>query len=324
MIKNLLFILLTLCSGQIVAQDIHFTQFQMAPMNFNPSQTGAFNGTVRVGGIYRDQWSIYKTPSVFIDAPLFNIRGRDWIGVGLTAIKDEAGTASLNNTGAKLALAYHLAFDKKRKTVFSIGAQYGLMARSVNREALILEDGILSGGQSIDYGKINADAQYKVIDAGITLTSRMSKTSDMNIGIGLNHLNSPKNGLVQAGFKLPMRLIAHGQLNVDLNKQWIFSPAFLFQKISSAKEFELQGVGTYKFSPDWKFRGGLGYRFGDSGQVILGALYKDLNVGFAYDIGMSKTNSALKNIGAFEIAANYIFKILKKPSVDPAVFCPRF
>ena len=146
----------------------------------------------------------------------------------------------------------------------------------------------------------------------------------MTIGVGLNQINTPERSLSNKGFDVPTRLIAHGQVNMDLSKKWIFSPAFLFQKISSAREFELQGVGTYKFNPDWKFRGGLGYRFGDSAQIILGALYKDFNVGFAYDIGVSSTNSALKNIGAFEIAANYIFKILKKPSVDPAVFCPRF
>ena len=317
MLKNLLFILLVFCSGQLVAQDIHFTQFQMAPMNFNPSQTGQFHGTVRVGGIYRDQWSIYRTPSFYIDAPLFNIRGRDWIGVGITAIRDEAGSAKLNNTGAKLALAYHLAFDKKRKTVLSIGGQYGLMGRSLNREALKLED-------DSDIVNIAADAQYRVIDAGINLSSKLSKTSDLTIGVGLNHLNRPENGLVDKGFNLPTRLIAHGQLNMALNNKWGLSPAFLFQQISSASEFELQGVSTYYFNPDWKFRGGLGYRFGDSAQVILGALYKNLNVGFSYDIGASGTNSALKNIGAFEIAANYIFKIMKKPTVKPAVFCPRF
>ncbi len=325
MIKKLLFILLVCSSGQLLAQDIHFTQFQMAPMNFNPAQTGAFNGTVRIGGIYRDQWSIFKTPSVFIDAPILNIRKRDWLGIGFSAIKDEAGSAGLNYTGAKLAVAYHLAFDKKRTTVLSIGAQYGLMGRKVNRDALIFEDQLLTpgGGTSVDYPKIR-DAKFKEIDAGINLRSAFNKSVNMNIGVGLNHLNSPKNGQLEAGYKLPMRLIAHGQLNMDYGKKWIISPAFLYQTIAAGSELELQGVGTYKFNPDWKFRGGLGYRFGDATEVLLGANYKNLNVGFAYDIGTSGRNSALKNIGAFEIAANYIFKLIKKPKVDPVIFCPRF
>ncbi len=326
MIKKLLFILLVFSTSHLMAQDIHFTQFQMAPMNFNPAQTGAFNGTVRVGGIYRDQWSIYKTPSVFIDAPILNIRKKDWLGIGFSAIKDEAGDAGLNYTGAKLAVAYHLAFDKKRTTVLSIGAQYGMMGRNVNRDKLTFEDELKTpggGGISEDYAKIK-DAKFKEIDAGINLRSAFSKTANMNIGIGVNHLNSPKNGQIELGYKLPMRLIAHGQVNVDYGKKWILSPAFLYQSISSSSELELQAVGTYKFSPDWKFRGGAGYRLGDAAEILLGAHYKDLNVGFAYDIGVSGRNSALKNIGAFEIAANYIFKIFKKPKVDPIIFCPRF
>lgn len=325
MFRKLLFILLVCSSGLLMAQDIHFTQFQMAPMNFNAAQTGAFNGTVRVGGIYRDQWSIYKTPSFYVDAPILNIRKKDWLGIGFSAIKDEAGAAKLNYTGAKLAVAYHLALDKKRKTVISIGAQYGLMGRSINKDALKFEDQLKIGpsGVSDDYGKI-ADAKFKEVDAGINLRSILSKKADMNIGIGLNHLNSPKNGQVDKSYKLPMRLIAHGQVNMDMGPKWIFSPAFLYQSITKGNEIDLQGVGTYKFSPDWNFRGGLGYRLGDAAQVILGAKYKDLNVGFSYDIGVSGANSALKNVGAFEIAANYIFKIAKKPTVDPVIFCPRF
>ena len=170
MLKKLFFILLIFSTSHLMAQDIHFTQFQMAPMNFNAAQTGLFNGTARLGGIYRDQWSIYKTPSIFIDAPILNIMKKDWLGIGFSAIKDEAGAAKLNYTGAKLAVAYHHAFDKKRKTVMSIGAQYGLMGRTVNRDLLRFEDEILAGpgAVSIDYAKIS-DAKFNEIDAGVNL-----------------------------------------------------------------------------------------------------------------------------------------------------------
>ncbi len=319
-----LLLLLCLLSTRAMAQDLHFTQFQLAPMSFNASQTGAFNGTARVGGIYRDQWSIYKTPSIYIDAPILSVRKYDWIGVGFSAVKDQAGSAKLNLTGGKLAVAYHLSFDKKRKTVFSIGAQYGMMSRSINREALVLEDQIINGTPvSIDYDKIK-DSKFAEIDAGVSLRHILSKKADFVLGVGVNHLNAPRRGIVNASFELPARLMAHGQLNMDLNKKWILSPAFLYQQIGPGYEAAVQAVGTYDFNKDWDFRAGLGYRFGDAAQVILGALYKDLTVGFAYDIGASGTNSALKNIGAFEIAANYIFKIYKKPKVDPAIFCPRF
>lgn len=323
MLKKVLFILLVFTSGQLFAQDIHFTQFQMAPMNFNPAQTGAFLGTVRVGGIYRDQWSLYKTPSFFIDAPIFSVRKTDWVAVGLSAIKDEAGDGKLNLTGAKLAASYHLSFDKKRKTVLSLGAQYGMMARTVNREKLRFEDQIQNGGQSADYAKL-ADIKFNEIDAGISLKSVLSKTADFTIGVGLNHFNKPKRSLVNTALKAKARLIAHGELNMGLTDKWGIAPALLYQSYEGASEMELQGVGVYKFSRDWKFRGGLGYRFGDATQIILGANYKDFNVGFAYDIGAFGKDSTVKEIGAFEIAANYIFKKYKQPKVPTAIFCPRF
>ena len=44
------------------SQDIHFSQFNLSPLNLNPSLTGSYNGDYRFTGSHRNQWSSVTTP----------------------------------------------------------------------------------------------------------------------------------------------------------------------------------------------------------------------------------------------------------------------
>src|SRR5687767_6335292 len=59
-------------SNKLHAQiDPHFSQYYVYPSWLNPALTGAFDGTYRVSGIYRNQWGNvsvpYQTPGVSVD-----------------------------------------------------------------------------------------------------------------------------------------------------------------------------------------------------------------------------------------------------------------
>ena len=88
----------------------------------------------------------------------------------------------------------------------------------------------------------------------------------------------------------------------------------------------MQALGGYLFDPvkDITINFGLGYRLGDAIQTLVGAKYKNLRVGLAYDINTSDLNSASNYRGGFEIAANYIVKIYKNPVTKTKILCPRF
>ena len=42
------------------AQDPHFSQFFEAPLLRNPSLAGLFDGDIRIQGVYRSQWGVYR------------------------------------------------------------------------------------------------------------------------------------------------------------------------------------------------------------------------------------------------------------------------
>lgn len=341
-----------ICLNSLSAQDIHFTQFYMSPLTMNPSMAGKFEGTVRIGGIYRGQWASaltssdsYKTPSVWADSPIFRgFRKRDWIGVGLMFFTDKAGEIGLKHSAFKIGATYHLALDKKNNAVLSVGGQYGKGSRKLgaNRK---YEDGYPANNTNYDpslskEANVVDDANYTDIDAGVTLTAKLNKQMDINIGFAMFHINEGKYSLAgisdpnapaptnpAAGdAQIPRRMVIHGQFNAALNDRWSLNPAFQFQSMSGADEIQLQGMLGYLFNPekDITLNFGLGYRLRDALQGIVGMKYKELRVGLAYDINTSGLNAATNYRGGFELAANYIIKIYKPAIIRPKVLCPRF
>ncbi|MCS6928475.1 MAG: PorP/SprF family type IX secretion system membrane protein [Saprospiraceae bacterium] len=337
-------------SPQMHGQDIHFTQYNMSPMTLNPANVGRFEGTIRVGGIYRNQWSSiinnpYSTPSAWVDAPIIRgLRPKDWIGVGLLLYQDRAGAAGLTHGAFKFGATYHLAFGKKGNTVLSVGGHYGGEQRRIDINRLQFSDGFNKQGEyvpalSMDNGRVLGSANYRDIDLGVVFFSKINKTMDLHLGFSVYHLTEPNYSLIgsgpgsgptpgpQQGFaRLPRRYVTHGQFNVEWGKRFTLSPSFLFQTMEKNDEIIVQTMAGYLFNPekDVTLRAGVGYRLSDAIHVMVGARVKDLTIGAAYDINISDLTIVSNYRGGFEIAANYIIKIYKPTVIKTKVLCPRF
>jgi len=239
---------------------------------------------------------------------------------------------ALKRSSFALGAAYHLALDKKGTAYLSVGGEYGSESRDLDRNALDFTDNIETGNSgkpqlSEDWQKLNqSKANFTDINAGALLSAKLNKKMDFNFGVGMFHLAKPKYALLNGGQKLPSRLSAHGQFNIEMNKKWSIHPSFLFQTISGADEIALQGLAGYKFDTvrDIDLNFGLGYRLRDALEILAGGRYKNLRVGVAYDVNTSGLNSQTNGRGGFELAANYIIKIYKPAVVKPKVICPRF
>ncbi len=361
-IRKLLFLLAaSLSLSCLNAQDIHFSQYNMSPMTLNPANIGNFEGTARIGGIYRGQWASvigskgqYKTPSLWADAPIITgFRKRDWVGIGLVFFSDKAGAGSLTHTAAKFGASYHLSLDKKGNAYLTIGAQYGQAGRRLNTEGLEFEEGWLNRlstggynkGASVDFDNqktLDAKSDWSDIDGGLVLRAKLNKRMDMSIGYSMYHIGKGKYGLVTSGStgstntgsssassdEIARRSVITGLFNIKLNDKLSVGPSFIYQTMSGADEISLQALGSYLFNAekDIDLNFGLGYRLsgGDAVYPMIGGRYKNLRVGLAYDINISDLNQVSNYRGGFEIAANYIIKIYKPAVVKTKVLCPRF
>ncbi len=350
-----LFGLLFTLSG-LQAQDIHYTLYNMSPLATNPALTGAYNGSIRVGGIYRSQWYTvenYSTPNLYVDAPVLRgFRDKDWIGVGAMLLQDNVGPLSQTQFG--FSAAYHLGLGKKGGTVLTLGGQYGSINRTFNPSGLqsegtigtnlggggLPEDDDIMGTGGMGTGGMNNDGDLKKafndISAGLLLRTKLNQDAGLELGFAMQHIGTPEYNLISrdsvsattgAGIEDKNRaakLAVHGQLDYQLNEKWSFEPTFLYQTTAKQSEINLQAWMGRRINPDVKLNFGLGYRFGDAAKLLFGLDYKDLRAALSYDFTLSSAGTITNNNGGPEIAAYYIFKIYKQPQVIPKLLCPQF
>lgn len=346
--KTLLFLLFTFSLTTVNAQDIHYSLFNMSPMTLNPALTGAFSGTARIGGLYRNQaFSVanlqeYNTPSVYIDAPILKgFRKGDWIGVGLVFVSDKVGILEMTTNRIELSASYHLALNKKGTSILTLGLQGGSVSRrfspdlaGVNlSEIFDISRGGLGHGTPSDpllMSAIDTSLNYTDYSGGLLLRTQLNKTTDLEVGFSAGHVTKPIYAFTttvgtREQNKLPMRLSAHAKLEMALQGKWSIAPTVYWQGEAGANEILLQAWGGYQLNKDVKLNFGLGYRFGDALNVLLGADFKEnLRVALAYDITLSELSNVNSYSGGVEIAAWYIIKKYKQPVIKPKVLCPRF
>jgi type IX secretion system PorP/SprF family membrane protein len=337
------------------AQGLHFTQYNMSPLTLNPALSGKYEGTFRVGGIARDQWrsviasSAYQTQSAYIDSPILKgLKRGDWVGLGVMAFQDVVSAGKLKHSAFKISAAYHLALDAKRNNVLSIGGQFGSENRNVTNnyryEADILtnkldsygSDGLL--GAPANGAAADAKANASNWNAGVMLSSKLNKTTDAQLGLTIANLTRPTFDLggskpptpgsgAAIKDKIARRVVFHGKFDAKVSKLWTVSPSFLFQTTQKQDVIMIQALAGYLWDAkrDLTFNMGLSYRLADAISPMLGARYKKLTVGFAYDIRTGQIlNQASGGRGGMEIAAYYIQRIYKQPKVKEKILCPRF
>src|SRR5688572_17681296 len=188
---------LTFCFHLAHSQDIHFTLHQMTPLAFNPAHTGAFAGSYRLSGLYRDQYrsvagkAAYMTPTFSVDAPIIKgFKETDWVGVGLFFYSDKSGDAGLTQSSFKVSAAYHLSLNKAGTSAISIAYQTGSVQREIkNPDDLIFESTIIGGPSE----SIPEDNKIGFLDhvGGLRFSSKMNKTDEFNIGVAAGKFGKP-------------------------------------------------------------------------------------------------------------------------------------
>lgn len=316
--------LLALAGTQATAQDIHFTQFEASPLIVNPSFTGGFNGTVRVAGIYRNQWQSVTTPFVTyaasVDAPIVHdLSHDDYLAAGLQFYNDKAGDGNLSNTSILASVAYHKFLgggSREPNSVLSLGLQGGYTSKSIDISKLYFGDQYYAGqfiGPTAE--QIDRNVHYWNVNAGISFSQSASDRFGYTIGLGANNLTQPqesferkKNSEVGLGIRY----------NAQLGAIWYtgdrFSirPGVLYQTQASAYELiagsefnyllgnpEFRSVATSVFVGGW-------YRNGDAAMATVGVEFKGFRIGASYDYNTSALKDASKGNGGFEISLRYI------------------
>ena len=323
-------------TGQLGAQDLHFSQFFNSPLSTNPANTGFIpDADYRLGAHYRNQWSNimsvpYKTISVFADAQLFRDRLENgWLGAGAILLSDEAGSGSLKSTKIYGSLAYHQMLGNS--SLLSAGFNLGWANKRIDQTNLKFPDQF--DGKFFDNSLptsvvlVNNNISYFDMQAGMNYAYFPSEDIYINAGYSIHHVNRPKESFFadrSADAIIPMRHIAFANAILKVHPNVIINPNIYFT--TQAKAFNLvAGLNAnYNLSAigEAQLIAGVYYRYNDAVIPMVGLEINNIRFTFSYDA----TISSLKNYNNYRGASE--FNLIKNgfypDNVDRQSLCPKF
>ena len=314
------------------AQDLHFSQFYNSPLTLNPALTGRMKEDYRAVLNYRNQWrqinSTYATSALSADMNFKPGTGKlvDKIGAGFVVLNDELaaganpgdGTGMFNgvykNVSLIGSLAAHKTLDRRRRHKLSIGLQGGYVQTGLNAA------GLNSNNQVVNY-QINPNG-YMDINAGAFWDFNINPKFDVYAGISFFNVNNPKEALFNAVSdknKLPDRSVTTLGLSYKISEKVALLPSLVLEDDAKAVDFIIGSAVGYKMlsSNDKKaftLLGGIYYRMDDAAIAMIGAKFRNYQVGFSYDATTSSLNNVKNDpaigqkaaVNAFEVSLIYL------------------
>lgn len=340
-LKNIAFIglwlSLSLITISVVAQDIHFSQYQASPLLLNSSNTGSFDGDYRFGVNYRNQWSSFIKPFVttsgFFDKLIKKeLLGNDYIGVGLALFSDNAGTAEFNTQSAFGSMSYHKKLDSEGKQVVSVGFQGGIVQKGLNYDNLKFgnqyESAFFNPDLESKENYSNLNIAYPEFHAGIGWHYNFSEMLNFNAGFSMFNINAPKETFLGDEDNY-----LNSRMSLTLGADYIYSerltisPGVLFTGQTKAYEYLLGATMGYtvKDIPLLNVVAlmGIWYRSTDAIILVPGIQYNNYRFGLSYDVNISSLSNASGGRGALEMSLIYIFNTNPKLGIKRSVPCKR-
>lgn len=339
--------LITLGAGLLSAQDIHFSQFYLSPLNLNPAMTGVMNCNSRIVANYRNQWAsvlrsnAYNTYSVSYDQRI-PVGRYDNFGIGGTFWGDRAGEANFATLTGKLSASYSKKMGGGRNDgqYLVVGAEAGVAQRSI--DFLKLRWGTQHDGEGGYDG--NLDSQESSFDrdnfifadlaAGLLWFMVFDENNNLYFGGAFHHLNRANQSFSSAEQDLLYsRFTFHAGGEFLLGDHFGLNPGVIV--MSQGPSFQVNAGTSFKFllhrtrNEYQAFQLGLWSRI--SNKIETGVLtdaailstrfdYNNFTLGFSYDINVSPLKPASNYNGGFEFALSY--KICGPER--RGVYCPNF
>ncbi len=303
------------CSGQLFAQDIHFSQFYDSPINLNPALAGHVEGKYRVNLMYRAQWPqisqggyTYTTPSASFDINFGKpTQGNSW-GLGAAIVNDRTA-GGLSTLEALLGGAYHFNIDGREINYISGGVQIGLVQKRINRGNLSFGNqfdpstGEFNSGTNVETGLTFTDVSYPDARVGVTWATYLDGV-DFRLGAAYIHLLGGEEGFIRDS-ELPARLVAHADLKAMLGQHIFIRPHVLYMTQAQAAQLNFGTHIGYAISPKTAAYIGGGMRSDDAIIAVLGLDFWGLRLGLSRDFTNTLLTDVASNIGAFEFSLSY-------------------
>ncbi len=322
------------------AQDLHFSQFNEAPLLRNPALAGIFTGDFRIQAVYRTQWQSvtvpYQTTSLNGEFKLPVGRGEDFLTIGGQILHDRAGSIAMTSTHVLPALNYHKSLSDERNMYLSLGFMGGMVQRRLDRSKITTNsqfDGNtynpgLSDGENFDR------TSYSFFDGtvGMSFNAQLNDNVDNNVfaGVAYHHFTKPSNIAFYSNTRAEMtpKWVYSGGLRLATSEQAYVTVHADLTKQGSYTETIGGAIYTHKLddisNPKYLIHAGGFMRLNDAIIPVAKIEMRPLAISVSYDVNISKLSSATRGRGGFEMALSYQTFLERDNTSRNAVRCPRF
>lgn len=316
--KHILFVAIAITSLGSLAQDIHFTMFNLSPLSLNPANTGLMNADFRIANSFRSQWRPIGDPvntvAASYDQQLYSLPNN--LSGGLIFINDQAGGIDLVENKLMGSLGVK-RFG--RKATLSGGIQIGVASKvfrsefatypqQYSRELGTFDPNLPSGEEGMRLSTLYLD-----VNIGGIIQFKTRK-GPLTIGGAIFHVNAPDESFYKTGDRLLPRLVSHAEYDLSLSEKIFIRPAFIWMTLQKAQELVVgSAVGVRTKGNSLNVTGlfaGMNVRTGvnrngDAFAPYAGIDFKHFKVGVVYDITYSDLQIATDRRGAIEFAVIY-------------------
>ncbi len=293
------------------AQDAQVSQYDAAPVMFNPANTGMLKYTdLRINALYRSQWSSLATSfNTFMGS--FDMAVNDRMGVGAVFVNtDEANVIS--STNFLLSGAYQITDPNQTKYIISTGIQLGVINKRINTQGLIFDtqfDGYNYDGDLPSQEYFDKTSRF-MIDANIGVSYKSTdrrKRINPFADFAVFHVTTPNEAFIgEKKSKLPMRWMGNLGARVELSRHLLLDPSVTWMMQRESQQFLINALGHYEVSgTQYQVIFGLGYRTEDAAIVTAGVRHNSNIFRISYDVNTSSLSDYSKNRGALEFTVIY-------------------
>lgn len=343
------FSLILICFLQFgSSQDIHFTQYNNAPLNLNPALAGVIRGgDFRFVANFRSQWfTVTKPYSTF--ATSFDIKAAqglnkyDTFALGYNFYADKAGDSEFSTYHITFPIAYHKSLNSDGTHFLALGIQPGFVTRSINYANLTFDSQF--NGETLnadldsqeDFSNLATDKfTFFDISAGMLWYYRPIDKFNFYVGYSYSHFNSPNQSFfIDVEEPLFTKHIFHGGAEYRIGFQHFILPDILVMVQGPNRELSVGGWYRYKFERlednENSVYLGIAYRHKDAIMLLTRVDYERIRFGFSYDLNISKLKPGSNGSGGPELSIAFVgsmdrlYKKKRKKKKTKRPHCPAF
>lgn len=324
-IKRTYLIIFTLFVKNLLCQDIHLTQYFIAPQMINPSAFGVIN-SFEAGLQYKSQWNAFTkgftTYSAFVNKQITrnSKETRGFFSAGLNFGYDKSGDSKLTTLIGSIPFNYSLRLNSKQFLTSGISVGFAQKSlSSINQTWGSQYDGLNYNSSLPNENTTRQTIAVFDLGAGVALVNKKNgkkfavTTEPSNtLGFSVAHITKPNYSFYKnSNERLLMRFNLYECFTYFFgNSRYSISPSVLVQYQGGASEAILGTRLNYKLSNDSYITGirkasvigfGAYYRYKDAFALNAFMEVKKIMFGISYDINTSALQKTSKSKGGLEL-----------------------